>query len=96
MESRIKLLVHPIHPMLIVYPLGLLSTAVIFDVLYVITGNGDLATSRSGHLPRASSAGLQQPLRTHRLARHPKGHPRESGSASYTEEATSSSSPCSP
>jgi uncharacterized membrane protein len=30
--------------MLIVYPLGLLSAAVIFDVLYLITGNGDLAT----------------------------------------------------
>jgi uncharacterized membrane protein len=44
MESRIKLLGHPVHPMLIVYPLGLLSTAVIFDLLYVVTGNGDLAT----------------------------------------------------
>jgi len=30
--------------MLIVYPLGLLSTAVVFDVLYLVTGNGDLAT----------------------------------------------------
>lgn len=44
MESRVKLLGHPIHPMLIVYPLGLLSSAVVFDVLYVITGNTDLAT----------------------------------------------------
>ena len=44
MESRIKLLGHPIHPMLIVFPLGLLSTAVIFDVLYLVTDNADLAT----------------------------------------------------
>lgn len=44
MESRFKVLGHPVHPMLIVYPLGLLSAAVIFDVLYVVTGNGDLAT----------------------------------------------------
>ena len=44
MESRIKLLGHPIHPMLVVYPLGLFSTAVIFDVLYWITGNRDLST----------------------------------------------------
>ena len=44
MESRIKLLGHPIHPMLIVFPLGLLSTAVVFDVLYVVTGNVDLST----------------------------------------------------
>lgn len=44
METRFKLLGHPVHPMLIVYPLGLLSAAVVFDVLYVVTGNGDLAT----------------------------------------------------
>jgi uncharacterized membrane protein len=44
MESRIKLLGHPIHPMLIVFPLGLLATAVLFDILYVISGNADLAT----------------------------------------------------
>lgn len=39
MESRAKLFGHPIHPMLIVFPLGLLATAVIFDILYLITGN---------------------------------------------------------
>ena len=44
METRFKLLGHPVHPMLIVFPLGLLSTAVIFDVLYLITGNEGLAT----------------------------------------------------
>jgi uncharacterized membrane protein len=44
MESRIKFLGHPVHPMLIVYPLGLLSAAVIFDVLYLATNNADLAT----------------------------------------------------
>jgi uncharacterized membrane protein len=43
-ESRVKLLGHPVHPMLIVFPLGLLSTAVIFDVFYVATGNPDLST----------------------------------------------------
>lgn len=43
METRVKLLGHPIHPMLIVFPLGLLSTAVIFDVLYLVTGNDQLA-----------------------------------------------------
>jgi uncharacterized membrane protein len=44
MESKAKLFGHPIHPMLIVFPLGLLATAVIFDVLYMITGNGAFAT----------------------------------------------------
>jgi uncharacterized membrane protein len=41
MDSHAKALGHPIHPMLIVYPLGLLSTAVIFDICY-------LATDRDG------------------------------------------------
>jgi uncharacterized membrane protein len=38
MESRVKLLGHSIHPMLVVFPLGLLATAAIFDVIHVITG----------------------------------------------------------
>jgi uncharacterized membrane protein len=33
MESRAKLLGHPIHPMLIVFPLGLLATATAFDIV---------------------------------------------------------------
>ena len=39
MESKAKLFGHAIHPILIVYPLGLLSAAVIFDVIYLFTGN---------------------------------------------------------
>ena len=42
MESHAKLLGHPIHPMLIVFPLGLLATAVIFDIAHLITGNAEL------------------------------------------------------
>lgn len=45
MESRVKLFGHPIHPMLIVFPLGLLATAVIFDILYLIFGNRSLPTA---------------------------------------------------
>lgn len=33
MESKAKFLGHPIHPMLIVFPLGLLATAVAFDIV---------------------------------------------------------------
>lgn len=40
MEARAKLFGHPIHQMLIVFPLGLLSTAVIFDLVHLLTGNG--------------------------------------------------------
>jgi uncharacterized membrane protein len=36
MESRVKVAGHPVHPMLVVFPLGLLSTAVLFDVIYLI------------------------------------------------------------
>jgi len=43
MESKIKLFGHPIHPMLIVFPLGLLATAVVFDLLYVIRGTTEFA-----------------------------------------------------
>ena len=39
MESKAKLLGHPIHPMLIVFPLGLLATAVAFDVVGFATGD---------------------------------------------------------
>src|SRR5687768_17559546 len=39
MESKIKLLGHAIHPMLIVFPLGLLSIAVLFDVAHMLTGD---------------------------------------------------------
>jgi len=39
MESRAKIFGHAIHPILIVYPLGLLSAAVIFDIIYLFTGN---------------------------------------------------------
>lgn len=44
MESRAKLLGHPIHQMLIVFPLGLLATAVVFDAIFLIWGNPTFAT----------------------------------------------------
>jgi uncharacterized membrane protein len=37
MEARAKLFGHPIHQMLIVLPLGLLTGAVFFDVIHLIT-----------------------------------------------------------
>ncbi len=40
MESRARLFGHPIHQMLIVFPLGLLATALVFDAIQLITGNG--------------------------------------------------------
>ena len=40
MESKAKILGHPAHPILIVFPLGLLVTSVIFDIIHLFTGNG--------------------------------------------------------
>jgi uncharacterized membrane protein len=39
MQSRARFLGHPIHQMLIVFPLGLLATAVVFDVVAMVRGN---------------------------------------------------------
>ena len=43
MESKAKLFGHPIHQMLIVFPLGLLATSFIFDIIYLSTDNGRFA-----------------------------------------------------
>ena len=43
MRAKARLLGHPIHPMLIVFPLGLLTVAAIFDIIYISTHNGHLA-----------------------------------------------------
>jgi uncharacterized membrane protein len=40
MESKAKLFGHAIHPILIVFPLGLLATAVVFDAIGWMTNNG--------------------------------------------------------
>ena len=42
MEAKAKLLGHPIHQMLIVFPLGLLATSFFFYIAYLITKRGEL------------------------------------------------------
>lgn len=37
MNARAKILGHPIHQMLIVFPLGLLATSLVFDTVYMVT-----------------------------------------------------------
>jgi len=44
MEARAKILGHPIHQMLIVFPLGLLATSFFFDLAGLVTKNGQLFT----------------------------------------------------
>jgi len=38
MESKAKVMGHPVHPILVPFPLGLLTTSVIFDVVHIIAG----------------------------------------------------------
>ena len=40
MRSQARLKSHPIHPMLVVFPLGLLATSVVFDVISLASGDG--------------------------------------------------------
>lgn len=57
-ESRAKLLGHALHPMLIVFPLGLLATAVIFDIIYLLTTRASLATAASYMIAAGIIGGL--------------------------------------
>lgn len=43
MDARVKLLGHPVHQMLIVFPLGLLAMGVIFDLIFFGTDDGVFA-----------------------------------------------------
>ena len=38
MESRVKVLGHALHQMLVVFPVGLLTVAAIFDIIYLVSG----------------------------------------------------------
>lgn len=44
MESKAKALGHPIHQMLVPFPFGLLATAAVFDVIYLIWANPTMIT----------------------------------------------------
>jgi uncharacterized membrane protein len=44
MESKVKLFGHPLHQMLIVFPLGLLGTSVVFDLIYLFTDRAGAAS----------------------------------------------------
>lgn len=44
MESKAKILGHPIHQMLVPLPFGLLAAAPVFDVIYLVRGNVDMST----------------------------------------------------
>jgi len=58
MESKAKLLGHPIHPMLIVLPLGLFIAAVVFDAVYLWRGSPVFATVAYWNIAGGIAGGL--------------------------------------
>jgi uncharacterized membrane protein len=58
MESRAKFAGHPVHPMLIVFPLGLLATAMIFDILHLVGGGNQWGTAAYWMIPAGVIGGL--------------------------------------
>jgi uncharacterized membrane protein len=43
MAGKINFLGHPVHPMVIAFPLGLLPVGVLFDIIYLCTGHAQWA-----------------------------------------------------
>lgn len=58
MESRVKLLGHPVHQMLIPFPLGLLGTAVLFDLIAVFSDWDSMARAASYMIAAGILTGL--------------------------------------
>jgi uncharacterized membrane protein len=46
MRAKVRFLGHPVHQMLVVFPLGLLATAVVFDIIY-LAGNSEIMATVS-------------------------------------------------
>lgn len=62
MEARAKLVGHAIHPMLIVFPLGLLGMAAIFDLVFMFTGNAGFPAAAYYMIPAGIVTGLAAAL----------------------------------
>ena len=56
MESRTKLLGHPVHQIVVAFPMGLLGTAALFDAVYVVRG-GVMWTTVAWYMIGAGVAG---------------------------------------
>jgi len=58
MESKVRLFGHPLHQMLVVFPLGLLGTSVVFDLLHLLGKYPQAATVAYGLIAAGVVAGL--------------------------------------
>ncbi len=62
MESRAKAFGHGIHPMLIVFPLGLLATAVVFDIIHLVTDRSGFSLAAAYTIAAGVIGGLAAAL----------------------------------
>jgi uncharacterized membrane protein len=62
MESKVKLLGHPVHPMLIVIPLGCFIAAVIFDAIYMWRGTTTFTSTAYWNIAAGVVGGLAAAL----------------------------------
>jgi uncharacterized membrane protein len=58
MESRAKAFGHAVHPMLIVFPLGLLITSVAFDIIYLASDRSSFAVASAYTIAAGLIGGL--------------------------------------
>lgn len=58
MEAKAKLFGHPVHQMLIVLPLGLLTGAVLFDIVHLVTGDNQWSLVSYWLIPAGILTGL--------------------------------------
>ncbi len=58
MESKARLFGHPVHQMLVVFPLGLLGTSVVFDLIHLFSGSANAAITAHGLIAAGVLAGV--------------------------------------
>lgn len=58
MEAKAKLAGHPIHPMLVVFPLGLLATSFVFDIIRISGASANLGVASHYMIAAGVIAGL--------------------------------------
>lgn len=58
MRSRAQAFGHGIHPMLIVFPLGLFATAVVFDIIYLISNRSGFTVAAAYAIAAGVIGGL--------------------------------------
>jgi uncharacterized membrane protein len=77
MESKAKVMGHPVHPILVPFPLGLLTTSVIFDVIHLFTGGARWAEISFWMIAAGVIGGLLAAVFGDRLARDTFRYARE-------------------